>query len=102
MLRFNLFDSLFFVMSVRMRHTRAHTKNRRSHHALSEPSISINKEDGINQRHRVSPVTGKYKGTQVLEIKNKVNKKNKNKQEEIKEEKENSKEKKNPKKEDNK
>lgn len=83
-------------MSVRMRHTRAHTKNRRSHHALSEPSISINKEDGIHQRHRVSPITGKYKGTQVLEIKNKVNKKNKNKQEDIKkEEKENTKKKKN-------
>jgi len=55
-------------MSIRMRHTKSHTQNRRSHHALSEPSISDNAQDGINLRHRVSPITGKYKGRQVLNV----------------------------------
>jgi ribosomal protein L32 len=63
-------------MSVRMRHTREHSRNRRSHHALSEPAVSIDAKDGAHLRHRVSPITGKYKGEQVLNIlpkdKNKV------------------------------
>jgi len=68
-------------MSVRMRHTRAHSKNRRSHHALSEPSLSIDKQDGVHLRHRVSPITGKYKGVQILEIVKKESKKTKLKSE---------------------
>ena len=56
-------------MSVRMRHTRAHTKNRRSHHALGEVAISNESKDGAHLRHRVSPITGKYKGEQIIEIK---------------------------------
>lgn len=55
-------------MTVRMRHTRAHTKNRRSHHALSAPAVSIESKDGAHLRHRVSPITGKYKGEQVLDL----------------------------------
>ena len=55
-------------MTVRMRHTRAHTKNRRSHHALSAPSVSNEAQDGAHLRHRVSPITGKYKGEQVLDL----------------------------------
>ena len=54
-------------MVVRMRHTRAHTGNRRSHHALTAPAIS-NGADGLAHRHRVSPVTGKYKGVQVIDM----------------------------------
>ena len=54
-------------MTVRMRHTRAHTKNRRSHHALEKPAIT-NDNDGKHLRHRVSPITGKYKGTQVIDL----------------------------------
>ncbi len=64
-----------------MRHTRAHSKNRRSHHALSEPALSIDKQDGVHLRHRVSPITGKYKGSQILEIVKKENKKTKLKSE---------------------
>ena len=59
-------------MSVRMRHTRAHTKNRRSHHSLSEPAVSNESKDGAHLRHRVSPITGKYKGEQVIEVKTKT------------------------------
>jgi ribosomal protein L32 len=55
-------------MSVRMRHTRAHSANRRSHHALSEPAVSNDAKDGAHLRHRVSPITGKYKGEQVLNL----------------------------------
>jgi ribosomal protein L32 len=62
-------------MSVRMRHTRAHTANRRSHHALSEPAVSNDAKDGAHLRHRVSPITGKYKGEQILNATAKVSKK---------------------------
>jgi ribosomal protein L32 len=62
-------------MSVRMRHTRAHTANRRSHHALSEPAVSNDAKDGAHLRHRVSPITGKYKGEQILNTTAKVSKK---------------------------
>ncbi len=55
-------------MTVRMRHTRAHTKNRRSHHSLSEPALSNDAQDGVHLRHRVSPTTGKYKGEQVIDL----------------------------------
>lgn len=51
-----------------MRHTRAHTGNRRSHHALTAPAISNGPTDGLAHRHRVSPITGKYKGVQVLDM----------------------------------
>ncbi len=61
-------------MTVRMRHTRAHTGNRRSHHALSAPAIS-NGADGLSLRHRVSPITGKYKGKQVIDVDKKIIKK---------------------------
>ena len=62
-------------MSVRMRHTRAHTGNRRSHHALARRAISNESVDGLHLRHRVSPITGKYKGEQVLDLSKKVEKK---------------------------
>ncbi len=65
-------------MTVRMRHTRAHTKNRRSHHALTAPAL-VNDADGKHLRHRVSPTTGKYKGVQVVNVMKKVEKKTKTK-----------------------
>lgn len=55
-------------MSVRMRHTRAHSANRRSHHALGNPAVSDDAKDGQHLRHRVSPITGKYKGRQILDL----------------------------------
>lgn len=69
-------------MSVRMRHTREHTRNRRSHHALSKVSLTRDKETGAPaRRHRVSPITGMYKGKQVLDVAKKALKKEKNKPE---------------------
>ncbi len=54
-------------MSVRMRHTRSHTNNRRSHHALSANAIVTDKESGaLRLPHRLDETTGMYRGKQVL------------------------------------
>lgn len=59
-------------MTVRMRHTKAHTRNRRSHHALGNPALTTDKKTGaVSMRHRVSPITGEYKGKKVIEVKTK-------------------------------
>jgi ribosomal protein L32 len=70
----NIFSvKVFFNMSVRMRHTRAHTRNRRSHHALKEASLTRDKETGsLARRHRVSPITGVYKGKQIIDVQKKA------------------------------
>lgn len=53
-------------MVVRMRHTRAHTANRRSHHKLSAPAVSVDSKTGtVHLRHRAS-IDGMYKGRQVI------------------------------------
>jgi large subunit ribosomal protein L32 len=53
-------------MVIRMRHTRAHTANRRSHHALSASAITTDKETGATHlRHRASR-DGIYKGKQAI------------------------------------
>jgi len=59
-------------MVVRMRHTRAHTKNRRSHHKLSKPTLSTNEKGVSHIRHRASAVTGTYKNRQVIDIDSKL------------------------------
>lgn len=54
-------------MVVRMRHTRAHSANRRSHHKAEAPKFVVDKETGVPHiRHRVCLETGMYKGKQVL------------------------------------
>ncbi|MEZ4103558.1 MAG: 50S ribosomal protein L32 [Candidatus Paceibacterota bacterium] len=56
-------------MVIRMRHTRAHTKNRRSHHKAPETSLVVDKETKVaHMRHRVCLETGMYKGKQVLSV----------------------------------
>lgn len=63
-------------MVIRMRHTRSHTGNRRSHHALKNISTSTDKESGsIHLPHRVDMTTGMYKGKKVLNVMKKVEKK---------------------------
>lgn len=47
-----------------MRHTRAHTKNRRSHHALTNPTLSKDASGTLHIRHRAS-LDGVYKGRSV-------------------------------------
>ncbi len=57
------------TMSVRMRHTRSHTKNRRSHHALSAPRLSTCANCGAEHiRHRMCGECGTYRGREVIDI----------------------------------
>ena len=65
-------------MVVRMRHTRAHTRNRRAHHALKAPAITL--EGGMPAlRHRASKA-GVYKGKTVAKVAAKVDRKLKKQQ----------------------
>lgn len=53
-------------MSIRMRHTRGHTKNRRSHHALSALAVVKDSETGnLRLPHRLDETTGMYRGKQI-------------------------------------
>ena len=54
-------------MVVRMRHTRSHTKNRRSHHALVKPAISKDELGHPHLRHRMSK-SGIYRKRKVLDV----------------------------------
>lgn len=54
-------------MTVRMRHTRSHTKNRRSHHALAKPALSKDESGNVHLRHRLTPVSGTYRGRKVID-----------------------------------
>lgn len=54
-------------MSIRMRHTKGHTANRRSHHALSATNVIADKESGaLRLPHRVDEATGLYRGKQIF------------------------------------
>ncbi len=54
-------------MVVRMRHTRGHTRNRRSHHALETKVLAKCKECGMPVTgHTACANCGYYKGRQVV------------------------------------
>lgn len=54
------------TMTVRMRHTRSHTRNRRSHHALTDGALVTDKESGaLRLPHRIDETTGMYRGKQI-------------------------------------
>ena len=55
------------TMVVRMRHTRSHTKNRRSHHTVASIRVSKDESGTTHVRHRMNPVTGKYRGREVVD-----------------------------------
>jgi large subunit ribosomal protein L32 len=57
-------------MVVRMRHTRSHTANRRSHHALKAPISAVCKNCGANHRpHHMCLECGFYNGRQIIDLK---------------------------------
>lgn len=62
-------------MVIRMRHTRAHTANRRSHHALEAVTTTKDTKTGtVHLRHRADLKTGLYKGVKVIDVVKKVEK----------------------------
>ena len=57
-------------MVIRMRHTRAHTANRRSHHALKAATLAVCSNCGAEHRpHHMCLQCGFYKGRQVMDLK---------------------------------
>jgi len=53
-------------MSVRMRHTSGHTRNRRSHHALDAvKSVAGEQEGTLRLPHHIDEATGLYRGRQI-------------------------------------
>jgi len=56
-------------MVIRMRHTRSHTANRRSHHALTAPNLAVCKNCGSQHRpHHMCLNCGFYKGRVVIDL----------------------------------
>jgi large subunit ribosomal protein L32 len=69
MLHFGDYISIILFMVVRMRHTKAHTGNRRSHHALLEPRLSRCENcSHFHLRHRVCEHCGMYRGRTVIDV----------------------------------
>ncbi len=65
-------------MVVRMRSTRSHTGNRRSHHALASTSFSKCENcKALKRRHTVCSACGFYRGNKVLDLVKKTEKKQK-------------------------
>lgn len=63
-------------MVIRMRHTKSHTRNRRSHHKVEASSLSTDTKSGVtHMRHRASLDTGEYRGKKVVDVAGKVAKK---------------------------
>lgn len=59
-----------------MRHTKSQRNRTRSHHRLSKPAITLDKNTNVpHLRHRASLTTGKYKGRVVIDMEAKIAKK---------------------------
>jgi ribosomal protein L32 len=52
-------------MSVRMKLTHSKTGSRRSHHRAKTATL-VRSENGVHRRHFIDPVTGMYRGKQIL------------------------------------
>ncbi|OGZ12372.1 MAG: 50S ribosomal protein L32 [Candidatus Lloydbacteria bacterium RIFCSPHIGHO2_02_FULL_51_22] len=69
-------------MVVRMRHTRGHTRNRRSHHGIEGQALSKCASCGASHvRHRACAACGTYRGRQVFSVAKKHAKTEKKKKE---------------------
>ncbi len=72
-----------------MRHTRSHTRNRRSHHALVDGAIVKDKESGnLRLPHRIDEATGMYRGKLIVperkaEVKAEKKRREKNQSEDV-------------------
>ena len=65
-------------MVVRMRHTKSHTANRRSHHALKVKSLAKCENcSDLKKRHTVCSACGFYRGMKVIDLVKKTEKKQK-------------------------
>jgi large subunit ribosomal protein L32 len=79
-------------MSVRMRHTSSHSKNRRSHHALVAGAVVNDKESGnLRLPHRLDESTGMYRGKLIVperksDLKKEAKRREKNLEEHVHEE----------------
>ncbi len=51
-----------------MRHTRAHTANRRSHHALKAQTLATCECGAARVPHRACPSCGRYRGRVVVDL----------------------------------
>jgi large subunit ribosomal protein L32 len=51
-----------------MRHTRSHTRNRRSHHALVAQVLATCECGAARVSHRACPQCGRYKGRVVIDV----------------------------------
>ena len=49
-----------------MRHTKGHSANRRSHHALKNRALTTSPEGTVHPRHRVVLEGGTYRGRTLL------------------------------------
>lgn len=65
-------------MVIRMRHTKSHSANRRSHHALKGKNlIKCSNCQALTMPHNLCSSCGFYKGKKVLDLIKKIEKKQK-------------------------
>ncbi len=63
-------------MVVRMRSTKSHRNNRRSHDRLFAPAVTVDEGSKVpHMRHRASLTTGTYRGRNVPDLQAKIAKK---------------------------
>jgi ribosomal protein L32 len=55
-------------MVVRMRSTKSHTANRRSHHALKERTLAVCECGAVRVSHRACQTCGRYNGRVVVDV----------------------------------
>ena len=68
--RFLFFDRYSSIenMVVRMRSTRSHTGNRRSHHALSTPALISCECGAMRSKHHMCSACGRYRGRVIVDV----------------------------------